>query len=131
MNKKIVQWLFFSVVIATSPIIFNLFKSLGRGEELSMSLLIGRGELLLISSAICAAAIGELFGSSEGNILAKLIIGGSCLILLILSAMWFADISAAIYSSEYINTDRVSTLSLIFFILSIITSGLSKFFTEA
>ncbi len=59
-GKKVLLWLGFSVVFALAPLFINFL--LVRGEPaFSLTRLYDRGELFLISSALCADAMGRLF----------------------------------------------------------------------
>ena len=112
MTEKLVRWLVFSVAIALLPLAFNGLKVLGRGETLTFVSLCSRGELLLISAAISAAAIGELVGRGGGKAIPKLLAVGSCVIILALASWWFADVSFAINYGEAFDRERVAFGSL-------------------
>jgi hypothetical protein len=121
---KLTKWVFFNILIALLPVFLNLLGLLTRGKAPSISLLFSHGELLLLSSAISAAAIGELIASSRNYIVLKLISAGSNLIILYLSAYWYADI-VNIYNSSTLSAspDVIASGSIIMFTFTIITSG--------
>jgi hypothetical protein len=62
MAEKLVRWLIFSVVISLLPLLFRFALEATDGKSPTLSDLLSQGELLLISSAIAAAAVGELIG---------------------------------------------------------------------
>ncbi|MEV2267785.1 hypothetical protein [Nonomuraea africana] len=63
MSLRIHRWILFEVFFALMPIIFNYANSRMIGVPASYATLVGKGELLLISGAICAAGMGELVAS--------------------------------------------------------------------
>jgi hypothetical protein len=90
--EKLLRWFIFSVLIALVPLALSyLGLSLDR-QEARLYLLTARGELLLISSTIASAAVGELIATGRDNALWKLLAGGACMLLLILSSLFFATI---------------------------------------
>ncbi|MGH3865522.1 MAG: hypothetical protein ACRDQ4_05150 [Pseudonocardiaceae bacterium] len=60
---KVGKWLLFEIVFALLPLFFNWGTAILHDKSVSWGLLVGRGELLLISVAIIAAAIGNLVNS--------------------------------------------------------------------
>lgn len=113
----------FSVFIALLPLLFNGLAAFGRQSAVTLSTMLGRGELLLISGAIAAAAIGEIIASGEDHKVRKLFAGGGCVLVLALTSLWFADISTAYKAGTLIDEGVVAIGSLIIFLATIITSG--------
>jgi hypothetical protein len=94
MRIRVVRWLFFSVLIGLLPIIASAISLKMKGTGPTAARLLTHGELLLIASALCAAALGEIIGSGPRFAVAKLIAGGSTLIVLLLTAQAFVELSA-------------------------------------
>lgn len=129
--EALVQWIVFSVIIALSPILYNLLKRIGTHKNVGVINISPRGELLLVSAAISASAIGKilLIGSTEASIL-KLIFGGSCVLMLMITSAWFADISTRTDLKENMNDKAISKISIIIFFLTIFVSTVCVVLTE-
>ena len=82
MIECLIQWMIFSVIIALMPLVFNAIRRTMKGQGIDIFEICSEGELLLISAAIAAASLGELFGAENSHNIAKLISGGSCIIIL-------------------------------------------------
>jgi hypothetical protein len=121
--EKAARWLIFSVTISLVPLIFTAISLASRGNSFDLIDIIGNGELLLISTALCAASVGELFGTSPKYRTLKIVLGGIAVVLLMLAALNFADISAAKTSGTQIVPDVLKATSLYIFFSSIIVSG--------
>ncbi len=104
---------------------FNYFRLLGRGENPDMNLVVSRGELLIVSAAIAAGAVGELIASGRALAIPKLISGGGCILILFLASLWFADISVAAISGQVIDARTVSVYSMYIFAFTVVSSGSS------
>ena len=57
---KLGKWLFFEIVFALVPLLFNWLTGELRNRDGGLDAVLGRGELLLVSVAIVAAALGDL-----------------------------------------------------------------------
>jgi hypothetical protein len=123
MAEKIVRWLIFSVVIALLPLAFNYIRILIQGTNPTLVVLLSRGELLLVSAAIAAAAIGELIASGEEWRIAKYVAGGGCVSVLFLTSALFAEISNATYSGAAVNSALISSSSALLFGFAVVSSA--------
>ena len=123
MIAKLTRWLIFSVVVALLPLVVNLLSLATRGRTPSFSLVSSHGELLLVSAAIAAGGIGELFGSSANYRTRKITAGGGCVIVFFISSFWFADLSSTAAMGITINTHVVSSGSLILFLLTVVSTA--------
>ena len=94
MAAKLIRWLIFGVAISLIPLAYNFLNLQLRGASPTLIQLVKNGELLLIICAFCAASIGALVGSGPRMLPLKLICGGGALIILMLSALYFSDVSA-------------------------------------
>jgi hypothetical protein len=59
-GKKLLLWLAFSVIFALGPLFVN-FLLVRDKPDFNWAQLYNRGELLLVSAALCADAVGRLF----------------------------------------------------------------------
>ena len=123
MIEKIIKWIVFGVVIALLPLIFRLICLLVVGAKPSLVAVTSQGELLLISVCMGAAAIGEIIVCDTNKKNFKILSVGSCVILLILSALLFAFISQSNSASTTFNSQVVSNISLYLYGFSLISSG--------
>ena len=93
-SEKLVRWCIFSVLIALAPL-FVSYLALGLDQkEPSLALITARGELLLISTTIASAAVGELLPSGRNYATLKVTSGGACMLLILLSSLFFSAIQA-------------------------------------
>lgn len=111
-------WLIFSVLLALTPLIFNGATDFINGNNVNLSHLLGKGELLLVSVAIGADATGKLIGSGKRNRLFQIIAAGACILLIIISSLLFAVISRSI--ANPIDINRVSSSSSLMFLMVIV-----------
>ncbi len=92
-------WFVFTVVIALLPIIFNGILSIFFVESnISLSSVLARGELFIVSVAIGSDAIGRVFANQAKKDFDMTIIGG-CFILVVISAGLFGVFSAPLNRS--------------------------------
>jgi hypothetical protein len=123
MNRiKLTRWFIFTVLAALVPVAFGSLILYYRNKPLSLEAVTSKGELLLISAGIAGAGIGELIASGtvkRGT--AKLVCAGLCFITLMLSGMWFGDISST--TVETMNLTRLAYGSLIIFGTTLFASG--------
>lgn len=92
--EKLVRWCIFNVLISLAPL-FISYLALGLDQkEPSLALITARGELLLISTTIASAAVGELLPSGRKYATLKVTSGGACMLLVLLSALFFSAIQA-------------------------------------
>jgi hypothetical protein len=130
--ERFAYWLIFSVLVALLPIVFNMGKAYFYGEPVILSSLLKNGELLIISVAIGADALGRIIeGGSNQNILKlpRIVATGSCLCLVILSSLFFSLISTD-FGNSPVDPERTSTVSMTIFFLTIITGGSCLYLSE-
>lgn len=83
------------------------------------------GELLLVAVAIAADAVGDLIGSSSKAGAAKVLSGGSAIILLFAGAVWYAMVQIRAYQP-----DRIWWADVYIFVLAVVTSFFCKRLAE-
>lgn len=124
MTEKLIRWFIFSVVIALTPILFNIISILF-SEEINFSffLLVSKGESFLISAVIAAAAIGDLIATGKKWVIGKILSGGSCVILLLLSSYLFSHISSLAPIELHAQIGNVNFTSIFIFSCTVFSSG--------
>lgn len=130
MLEKILKWFIFSVVITSLPVVFNLFRMIYKtifveSGDFSFFLLISKGEAFLISAAIAAYAIGELMTCGERFKIGKIVAGGGCVFVLLLSSFIFALISAVDVLASSTQVNLFNFISITIFCGTVVTSGFS------
>lgn len=123
MIVKLIRWFIFNIIIALLPIYFNCLYLLILGLQPTIEVLTGHGELLLISAAIAAVAIGEQVGSGRYLLILKLGAVGGCVIMLLGASFCFAVVSTSIQSEQVIQTNIVANISIYLFLGAIVSSG--------
>lgn len=93
-SEKLIRWFIFSVLSALVPLAIGYLGLRLDRQEPSLERVTARGELLLISSTIASAAVGELIAGGRDRATQKLLAGGSCMLLVLLSSLFFAAIQA-------------------------------------
>jgi hypothetical protein len=123
--EKLVAWSIFTVLIALVPFCLLFFESIDRNRPVSFYSIFGTGQLLLVCVVITSAALGELIviNLSPDQLIVKLIAIGSCIVAIILSSLWFADISADLIHHPPPDPKTVSIGSVVFYIWSLVSSA--------
>jgi hypothetical protein len=87
-GHRILIWLAFSVLFALTPLFVD-FLLTRETEAFQLSHLLGRGELLLISAALCADAVGRMWGQKAQPGYFSTICLVCCVFVLVLSSIEF------------------------------------------
>lgn len=109
--NKVVRWIIFGVFVALVPLAFSYLNLLIKDKHPTIEAITDDGGLLLIISALCAGAIGELIGTGEKALFAKVLASGGSVIVLLLSASEFASITQGKNVTDF-NHHGVATISL-------------------
>jgi hypothetical protein len=117
--EKLTRWFIFSVLISLVPLITSYLGLLLDSRAATLQTVTGRGELLLITTTLAAAAIGELIPSGRDRGTQKLLAGGSCIVIVLLSSLLFA----AVQSRAHPNGALTLVLSVSLFCGTILASG--------
>jgi hypothetical protein len=128
--EKVIRWLIFGVIISLAPFAAVVLDYLDQGIKLTLPALFGRGELLIVSVVIAAGGIGETSGSaSDARRVPRLIVMGCCVIILITTSIWFADVFSLVTQNHksspgsVAHPQTVAYGSIIAFFFTIIASG--------
>ena len=132
-SEKVVHWLIFGVAMALIPFGASIFGDMDRGIGLHSTTLFGKGELLIVASVIAAGSIGDLFRNEipENRKVPRLIVLGCCLISLVITSLWFADISSLIIANHPASPREVAAGSLILFFFTVATGTSALLLAEA
>ncbi|MEU6590860.1 hypothetical protein ABZ923_16835 [Streptomyces sp. NPDC046881] len=98
---------------------------------ISLTELLGRGELLIVTTSLSAAAAGQIItrkGTGHENMLGFLV--SLNILIAVVTAGLFAFVSSAAQTKLKIDADTVALYSTIFFIATIVTAGSSAFIVE-
>jgi hypothetical protein len=91
--NKLAVWTIFGVLVALVPLAFSYLVLIIRHKPATIEAIASDGGLFLITSAICAGAIGEVIASGgQAALLAKIVLSGATTVILLLSALLFASI---------------------------------------
>jgi hypothetical protein len=112
-KEKLMNWFAFNIFIAILPIIAHLAKLFNEGQNISFFDLFSHGELLLISVAITADAIGELVlkGKTKGRYAAYFYLG---VMFAFGSGTWFATLGIDGAASQVERSFAILSIALFF-----------------
>jgi hypothetical protein len=86
---RLLQWIFFTVLISFTPFAVVAIILIGRGRTFSASALWPHGELLIVSTTLAADAMGDLFNHSSPGDLLRIMAGGGFLLVVIVTVVWY------------------------------------------
>lgn len=90
---KIIKWLFFNIIFALIPLIYRYLKLCVFNDDCkNLDFLYKEGELLLLSTAIFAEAIGELIHTEPHYKYIALVIMGFSFLVIVLNTNMLVDI---------------------------------------
>lgn len=122
--NKFAKWIVFGVAFAIAPLIADyVIQSMHPKPNVSFSLgnIIEKGELLLVAAAISGAGVGELIGSGKDWLIFKLVSGGSCVIILLVSALLYSSVASDVRLQTLYDKDSLISWSIYLFIFTIIS----------
>ena len=128
------RWLFFSVIIALLPILAGVVILLLFQQPITFLNTISHGELLLVSTAILAEAIGELLVNDTVNRIFKVLVSGLNLAVFGMACLLYATIVSAMNNttpgSRKIDPETIAVISFIVFGWTMLTGIGSKWVAE-
>jgi hypothetical protein len=119
-QKKLIIWTTFSVLIGSFPIILNLLILFAQNKPIYFFDLFAHGELLLISIAIAAGAMGDMIYSKRFERVRDIASICTCFIIILFSISWFASLGIGGKAS---NTVGFGIISIVLFIATVFVSG--------
>lgn len=123
MLEKLVTWLMFSVALAVVPLAAAGVIRATRELPYDLPTLCAQGELLLIAAGLCAAATGELFGSTLRFRILKLAVGGATVAILFFAAIYFANVVSFRDAKVSLSTAVIYQTSVTVFFSALVASG--------
>jgi hypothetical protein len=130
MIVRFARWFVFGVVLALLPIIADFLIRRIDGGDPMLAVLLGRGELHLVTAGLCSSAIGELLGTGKSLAFFKIFSGGSCLGILFCASFAYAHIAERLSASAQISTNVVCHDSLILYLGGVIAGACSVILAE-
>ena len=130
---NLLLWLFFSVIVTLFPLIFGSMVSYVKGlpiVDYYQDFLI-RGELLLLSTAIGANTLGQIYIIHKKDSLVKLLLFVSCLSLVISSVFLFGIVSHLEPNEVADDFTNIEQVSIVILQLTLLVSAVSMITTEA
>ncbi len=124
MAEKLTRWFIFGVVVSLLPFALAFLNLWASKKPAKIEDLFSRGELLLVSTAIGAAAIGELLGIKDTHALGKIIVGGFSFVTVLTQMAWYAYASDA---SRGLDGRYVAKFSIVFFVVTLFCSSACLF----
>lgn len=122
------RWIFFSVLITAAPIIYNSFNLILNRRSVDPNTILAHGDLILVSVALLAGAIGDLVSDDKIKKPVKIIVGGSICFILVMSCLLFANVSLAV--SQNIDKNFVTVYSFVSFSWTVILGAICKWLVE-
>ncbi len=126
-KKKLIIWTTFSVVIGSLPIILNMLILFTNNKPIDFFDLFAHGELLLISIAIAADAIGDMIYSKRFENVKEISFICICFIVILISTSWFGSSGIG---GKAPNTIGFGVISLVLFTTTVLVSGNCKAIVE-
>jgi len=129
--RKFLRWFMFGVLVALAPLFITGVILVAKDNPPPILLtVLGSGQLLLISTAIAADAIGDLVCASIESATLGIVAGGGCILALMCGALWYAANSAMLELGKPGRASTVTKGSLIIFLFTIISAGACKMLTQ-
>lgn len=118
-------WFIFDVLVTLTPFAFGYLQSIDKDQAFELSNVLGTGQLLLVCVAIAASAIGELVATEvpANQKVVKTTAVGLSFIIVIVSALWFGDISASIDGRTIPDPKTISYGSISIYVWALCTSA--------
>lgn len=103
---RLVRWLLFTVAVALVPFAFFWVRAAQRGEPAGLADVLGGGDLYLVAAAIAAAGVGDVIATAKRHPVPLLVATGLAVVVLLWSALLFADAVAARSHANGASTPR-------------------------
>jgi hypothetical protein len=125
MGQRILRWGIFTVAVSLTPFVLVAISLWSDDREVRVSALWPHGELLLVSTSLAAEGVGGLIPTGPALSGAKIVSAGSCIVVLIVAALWYALIQSHTY-----RVSRISTGSIVVFLFTVAASACCKLLAE-
>ena len=111
MGHKLLRWSFFDVLIALFPVLWAAISLQMRGDLSGLELLLGQGQLLLLSAALLSSALAGLLVSKNFTLI-KVAVGGASILLLITAGAAYGDVTRSLMINDPNPPSTVASYSL-------------------
>lgn len=129
--RKLLGWFIFTLVFSLLPLSLNWLSAVSRDQAVTIVNLTSHGELLIISVAITAAALGEIITNDPKRWPeVKIVSIGTSMVILVISSWWYSDITTALRLGEEMNLVITSQYSLAIFFLAALSSAINVGLSE-
>ncbi len=119
-QKKLMVWSTFSVLIGSFPLILNMLILFTQNKPIAFFDLFSHGELLLISTAISGAAMGDMIYNRRFDRVRDVGFICICFVIILLAVSWFASLGIG---GKATNIVGFGAISLVLFIATVLVSG--------
>lgn len=123
MFTRVTRWLLYTLILSVFPIASAALARVFLKIHLSISELLGAGELLMICCAVCAAAVGELVGTKPKKPGWKLSCVCACIAIVGVTLIAYTIVVVAILKKIPYDESIVANISIFLFIVSGIVSS--------
>jgi hypothetical protein len=122
----------FSVLVSLIPLLLHGVVLLGQERPPSgiWTAILDHGELLLISTAIAADAIGDLVASGLRSEPGKVLAGGGCVLSLLFAALCYATNSTMIDLGHPLKAEVMTEISVLIFVVTVLAGGSCKWLAK-
>jgi hypothetical protein len=123
-SENVIRWFMFGVVFATLPIAANYLMAVTQSVAINWGVLLGQGELLLVSAGVTASAAGELQGAVPHVARRfRIVLSGLAYGHVFLSSLWFANIATSRVDQREIDEAAIARGSTIMFLFAVVTGA--------
>lgn len=84
-------WFLLVVVVGLLPILMQIIRAVNRGTPLDLPQLLGRGDLLVLTTAIAGSCVYALL-TSYVDMTRRLLLVTSFILLAMISCLWYGDL---------------------------------------
>lgn len=127
MHVKLLRWAVFGVLFAVLPFVGSWLAWCAQYHHTKVDFyfyyLWERGELLIVSAAFAADAIGECISLNPQFLALRVTTAGFCLLMMFVEAIWFALLQ---FSKDAYDPKWISYGSIGLFLVTLVTAGVCK-----
>lgn len=123
MLAHMLRWAFFSVLMAMTPLIAATLRLNSIPDPPDWGTAVGQGQLLLVTTTLCGAALGEIIGSGQRHATLKTATAGTTLLVVVLATMYFGELAIAAARHNALDAHIVKRLSLLIFSCGLASAG--------
>ena len=123
---RLLKWGIFTVLVSLIPFVMVALTLWSDDKDISLSALWPHGELLLVSTALAADAVGSLIPTAPRWERSKIVSAGACIVLLIVTAFWYA----LIQNHPEFKIAKISKGTMELFVFTVIVCACCKYLAE-